>query len=102
MNAGVIAEESRLALSVAIGRGPKKVIELNKKDLHPALTFAHRRTNASAEVEIASYRAVRQRLVGGRVPGAPGDGLARGRASEARAGTRPISGAFCARGAIRA
>jgi len=63
MNAGVIAEESRLALSVAIGRGPKKVIELNKKDLHPALTFAHRRTNASAEVEIASYRRVVDNLL---------------------------------------
>jgi Mrp family chromosome partitioning ATPase len=63
MNAGVVVEESRLALSLPIGRGPRKTIELNKKDLHPALTFANRRTDAVAEAEIASYQSIAENLL---------------------------------------
>jgi Mrp family chromosome partitioning ATPase len=44
MTVDAIANESKLSLTLPIGGGLKKTVRLAKRDLHPALVFAHDRT----------------------------------------------------------
>jgi Mrp family chromosome partitioning ATPase len=56
-----IADETRLALSLPVGGGPRKTIEVARRDLHPALMFAHRGERTEAEAK--SYQRVADKLL---------------------------------------